>query len=125
MQNDMLKNTIAPWQEKGRWYHGVFDTATFSFVTEKTDKFILDNLTTIYAAPNRYLLPGTDKEKYVILDLKIISPKLTNSLGSGTISTYYYYTSSGKLGYVLYPSNYVTAGLIEFWVFVTESHIND
>lgn len=21
MQNDVLKNKIAPWQEKGRWYH--------------------------------------------------------------------------------------------------------
>lgn len=41
MQNDMLKNTIAPWQEKGRWYHGLWDFSTNSF--SECDKFITDH----------------------------------------------------------------------------------
>ena len=36
MQNDMLKNTIVPWQEKGRWYKlvGVYSESTSRFVTD-------------------------------------------------------------------------------------------
>ena len=42
MQNDVLKNEIAPWQEKGRWYHAHLTETGFD--SSYTDKFILDNM---------------------------------------------------------------------------------
>ena len=42
MQNDMLKNTIAPWQEKGRWYHLrlISDGSTWTIDKDHTDDFL-------------------------------------------------------------------------------------
>lgn len=44
MQNDVLKNQIAPWQEKGRWYKGTYkrDANGISIDTDKSDKFLID-----------------------------------------------------------------------------------
>lgn len=35
MENDVLKNKIAPWQEKGRWYHFRFENGQIN--TAKSD----------------------------------------------------------------------------------------
>lgn len=40
MQNDVLKNEIAPWQEKGRWFHitAVSDGSTWTIDADRTDE---------------------------------------------------------------------------------------
>ena len=43
MQNDVLKNNIAPWQEKGRWYHAHITESGIDSLN--TDQFLLDNMT--------------------------------------------------------------------------------
>ena len=48
MQNDVLKNKIAPWQEKGRWYHAHITEAGLD--TDNTDKFFIDNFSVTTAS---------------------------------------------------------------------------
>ena len=43
MQNDVLRNTIVPWQEKGRWYHA--HLTELGVDVNNTDQFILDHVT--------------------------------------------------------------------------------
>lgn len=41
MENDVLKNKMAPWQEKGRWYHVTIKAtgSAFSVIADKSDPF--------------------------------------------------------------------------------------
>ena len=43
MENDVLKNRIAPWQEKGRWYHAQLqlkaDKSGFELIPEQSDSY--------------------------------------------------------------------------------------
>lgn len=78
MQNDRLKNKIAPWQEKGRWYHATIQKsgATFVLVNQTSDVFIINN----------YRITGNQivlcNSPYVILSAIIKYP--SNNIGSSS-----------------------------------------
>ena len=64
MENDVLRNKIAPWQEKGRWYHAHLTENGLD--TLHSDKFINDNFT-ISSISTAITLNNTD---YTIIDFK-------------------------------------------------------
>lgn len=128
MQNDMLKNDIAPWQEKGRWYHGVFDCATHQLKSDKTDDLLLSSNFTIMNVGTQYMIGangsfGDESTKYVILDCVIHTARYPNVMGSGSnLGTPYIY----KSGVIFYPIavTYMSSGEVEFWCFIVKSEIN-
>ena len=127
MENDVLKNKIAPWQEKGRWYHGVVNTASNTLVSDETDKFINDNCSLLANAGTMFIgfsgNFGDDSTYYNILDLKSLNSGLTNSMGSGATIPYMYYRNNGNAYFPLY-TGYATAGIVEFWIFVVRYERN-
>ena len=120
MQNDTLKNRIVPWQEKGRWYHGVYDYAANALINEKTDQFIIDNSGGFTAAGTTMTMRLQNKN-YRVLDSKfILSDDIVPS--SAGILTYPGAFSVTVQSYC-YPVIGVnaTAGQTEFWLFITET----
>ena len=112
MQNDVLKNEIAPWQEKGRWYHGVYDYATSSFIADQTDDLINQN-GSVSNVGTAIVLSVTD---HIIHDVKASTKDVT--IGSAQTLTYMgrrYYTS-GKFSVIIGPTS--TTGTNEFWAFI-------
>lgn len=117
MQNDVLKNEIAPWQEKGRWYHGLWDGTLQAFDPNESDDYLLNggfSITTISNVmyifpPNSYLHP--------IIDVKLFPhemvaiPSTANfTVGSRRAS------SSGGFG-IAFMQNTITSK-IDVWFFV-------
>lgn len=43
MENDVFKNKIVPWQEKGRWYHAHIVNSAID--ADNTDKYLLEHFT--------------------------------------------------------------------------------
>ena len=122
MQNDVLKNTIAPWQEKGRWYHGVYDVVTNSLISGKTDEFLLTNFIISNAGGSKILNvlnANTEDLKLQIIDCKYILRDMTNSYGTGDATHEGYYFVTNKRGVAIAPSG-LTAGTSEFWVFIVK-----
>jgi len=113
MQNDMLKNNIAPWQEKGRWYHGVFDCTSHTLDTNKTDIEIINNFT-FTTISNWYCLYQASN-KYDILDIHRKFKNYTSGSTSGISE--FYITSSGVICPAIAQSS-STAGTVEFWIFL-------
>lgn len=68
MENDILKNKIAPWQEKGRWYHGVFDFSTGDFIKDKTDPEWYANKSVLNNGGYYYIGFDPSKPEYKIID---------------------------------------------------------
>ena len=117
MQNDVLKNNIAPWQEKGRWYHGVVDAGTKNFITEKTDSFINNDFTAYEYAPGNAIYINPADKKHIILDVKYkISSDFVKSTGAIINETYV--TAGGKMWRAIAPTG---TGTCEFWVFIVEN----
>ena len=120
MQNDMLKNNIAPWQEKGRWYHGVADAVNHTFIADKTDDFILNNFTLVLLSSCYCLTAngnlGDDVASNSIIDVKLRFSGLGNSYGSGQSAISYFY-KNGTYAWPIIPSG-ITSGVIEFWAFI-------
>ena len=115
MENDVLRNKIAPWQEKGRWYHGKVDlTGTPAFITEQTDKFLLDN-TVIGASTGDILVVGKTNKIHFI-DTKFKLNNYTRASASANYFVLYYY-ADGREGSTIAPAG-ATTGTTEFWVFV-------
>lgn len=71
MQNDMLKNNVAPWQENGRWYHATvkFDANAGAWKVIQNES---DDTGSMIIAANFYLIFFNDKN-HVILDYKIVA----------------------------------------------------
>ena len=115
MENDVLKNKIAPWQEKGRWYHGLWSYTTNAIVSDKTDKYIIDNFTSGSAAGFRYLIPL--KKEIRIIDIKFDAYGDIASDNSYNIN-FRYKTGSIK-GVSIGPSTMID-GFSEFWLFIVE-----
>lgn len=115
MQNDVLKNEIAPWQEKGRWYHGVVDPTTPAFITDRTDKYVIDHFTLLTSGQNIYLNP--DSNEIIGLD-SIIKISADFARSSTNVLNKYYATSTQKQLVLCSPTG--TAGTCEFWAFIVE-----
>ena len=117
MQNDVLKNNIAPWQEKGRWYHGKVDlTNIYSFIINETDEYLIQK-TSIGAATGCLLLVGSTN-KIHILDSHFRLSNYTRTADSGVTVIRYFY-SNGREGIFIAPSG-ATTGTVDFWVFIVE-----
>lgn len=124
MQNDVLRNTIVPWQEKGRWYHGWIDMTNAAFITSKTDQYILDYFF-IDGTTSKFLAPKTtltNYQKYRILDLKTkfknmtLTGNTTFTLGNQFIKT------NGSREWPIYPAPTGVTGECEFWAFIVEEN---
>ena len=116
MENDVLKNKIAPWQEKGRWYHGVFTTDGDKLVTEKTDSFLLNNCGIGINAGYAYLRPNDTKTQ--ILDCERITNGTFTSAGTFSRDSVYRYTDGRLAIFISMASSNGFTGTCEFWVFV-------
>lgn len=117
MENDVLRNKIAPWQEKGRWYHGLVDIATHSFDASFTDELLMNEFTILSVGSTWHLAPKTNVTKQ-ILDVKIRCHEVTSSsTASININTYYY--ADARRTYFIYP-NVFTAGEIDIWAFLSD-----
>ena len=122
MQNDVLRNTIVPWQEKGRWYHGVYDVVTDSLVSDETDEFLLTNFTVLSVGNSRILTTissTTEALKLQIIDCKYILRDMANNYVNGDTLHVGYYYASNRRGIAIGTSG-LTAGTSEFWVFIVK-----
>ena len=109
MQNDVLKNTIAPWQEKGRWYHAYINNS--GIVANKSDQWIIDNMT---FSGGTYTLNNTE---YNILDYVINPVKFTPSATRNYAKQFNYLTTGETSISGLNPSTF--NGEFHIYLFIT------
>lgn len=122
MQNDMLKNNIAPWQEKGRWYHGVWDYSTDSFDPDETDSILLDTNLFEYTQDGgtKVIYPLlVNNKRYAIIDIKYkargsITVTGNNTSQVGAIRT----TTTGATGRGFARYGTATDGKADIWFFM-------
>lgn len=124
MQNDMLKNTVAPWQEKGRWYHGVWDYSTRKFDPDKSDPVLLD--TSLFeitgdGGANVTIYPlKVNGKRYSIIDVKYkalnaVTVSSNNNTSIGAIRT----TTLGSTGRIFARSSAgISGGRADIWLFM-------
>ena len=117
MQNDMLKNTIAPWQEKGRWYHGIWNFSTASMVAG-SDQYLLDTGGYSDSGNTIYFYDKTKKIEYINVVTKTMSD-YSCSLSSTITGVKRYYTT-GEIGIPISTSNAYNSGHMEVWLFGVE-----
>lgn len=117
MQNDMLKNNIAPWQEKGRWYHAKIDCANQSFITEFTDQFIIDNFIFDQASTITYIAPKPALSEIRIIDIKRKYKDLALPSNASIQMGNMYFRTNGVIQLVAYPTA-ATAGTCDIWLFI-------
>lgn len=113
MQNDMLKNNIAPWQEKGRWYHGAWDCSAHAFITNETDAYLLTLGTTV--TNNAYYLVS-ESGKRAIID-SVIIPREDLTVPQVISIFKYRYTSAGAMASPIAPDG---TGIIDTYFFITD-----
>ena len=114
MQNDVLKNEIAPWQEKGRWYHEVVesDGSTWSIITNESD-----NTSDLTIAGARFLVLFNDID-HKFIDLKILlrnKPNATIDVPASAIFQIRWATDRCAV-YLPPPANCVNT--IDLWIYV-------
>ena len=121
MQNDVLKNNIAPWQEKGRWYHAnIYSSSSVSGInTNRTDSFIVDNFNIYPISGKIYIGPKVGSENIVILDCHANYKNYTISTDATNV-TLKYYAADGRIlwGFAGGP---FTGADIDLWLFVIEN----
>lgn len=120
MQNDVLRNTIVPWQEKGRWYHGVYDIAASALDANHTDQYIIDNMTLNTSASYVFIGPPTGSDHIHILD--IVLKYLGLTAGSNQVlnlGANKYSSTDGLIKPSIAHTGF-TSGTVEFWLFVVE-----
>lgn len=122
MENDVLKNKIAPWQEKGRWYHCKLnsDGSVWKILFNESDKFFSSSTiaSTTYLVINT---PSLSAGTAFIIDFKIIFHALAANAGGfniGTGSFYRYMSNTRQDINLVTPSSYI--GDIDLYIFVNE-----
>ena len=126
MQNDMLKNNIAPWQDKGRWYHGVYSHENGALISAKTDDFLLDTNNFILFTSGNYVYITPVSGSDLVIKECVVYPigKLTISANlGGSLGGVFYMdtTRPNVMGINIgFTNTYVTKGDYEFWLFVYE-----
>ena len=117
MQNDMLKNNIAPWQEKGRWYHGKIDLATKTFMQDECDSYIIDNFILQSASQNYYI--GADVGKGYIMPISLQCVYHNVNSAATYFANNMYMTAGGIVRLGIFPVG-INSGTLEFWIFIVE-----
>lgn len=122
MENDVLKNKIVPWQEKGRWYHGLWDYSTGKFDPTETDSILMDSnifeLTSDGTTKLIYPLPFNN-QRYSIVDVKykprdsvVVTANANSSIGMIRTTT----TGATGRGFARYTG--ITKGKADIWFFM-------
>ena len=121
MENDVLKNKIAPWQEKGRWYHGLWNLATNAFESVETDAELLSSDYEIQvSAYTAYLNPKIDIKKAIIKAvLKQRSAVTMPAAHTANIGNHRFY-ANGTVGMAFAPSSASSSGLFDVWLFIVK-----
>ena len=118
MQNDVLKNEIAPWQEKGRWYHGVWDIATAAFETDKTDNYILTQLDIVIGSSAAYAHCKKSTDRLITSVLQAVDKITASTTVQGTINILRI-RPQGDIGLAFAPVNAgITAGKYDIYIFI-------
>ena len=114
MQNMTLKNELAPWQEKGRWYHGVYNCGNGAFISDETDPLIL-TFTVATTSSVRYIY--TDDPDIVIAEV-IVIPKGTVTIGTNAAASpgAIRLTTDGNIGRAFCPTG--ATGELDVYLFV-------
>ena len=116
MQNDVLKNEIAPCQEKGRWYHitAVSDGTTWSIDNDRTDPEYQNATIT-----NGYYVVVSDGSKPQPVDCKfILHSRPTSAVMYRTNNFTLYFSTARTTAVLTAVANYT--GDVEIWVFLPE-----
>ena len=121
MQNDMLKNNIAPWQEKGRWYHirVKSDGTVWTILYDESDKFFASSViaSSVYLVVNDPLLNNGEA---FIVDDKYIFDHLARLAGGFNIphGAFHRFMSNTRQDIVLVaPTSYI--GNVDIYLFIT------
>lgn len=121
MQNDVLKNNIAPWQEKGRWIKITCesDQSTWSIVPEESDTFFEDARIITRGTEGQPTFTCIDLDsdeikdyRYKIIDLKVLLPEV--SIGTIYFYTQYFCIHAAQNGQyiVLCPANQISGKVV-------------
>lgn len=112
MENDVLKNKIAPWQEKGRWVHGIYDYADSAFIASETDELLMNSgvVSTVGAV---IVFSVVD---HPVLDVKVQTKDVTITLELPVPFMNRRYYTSGKYVTVIGPTS--DTGTLEIWAFI-------
>ena len=113
MQNDVLKNEIAPWQEKGRGYHGVVESDGTAW-TIKTDES--DAIFSTFSIVSTNYISLFSGYAHALIDYKyrlLAEPTATYNVPNAGLT---YRISSSQLFFLLPVANY--KGKIELWFYI-------
>lgn len=114
MQNDMLKNNIAPWQEKGRWYHIEVESDGTQWTINHDNSDPLD--AGAYASNQGYLVPWTDHPNTNIIDTKFIMHSHPSyAFGAGGVTFCPWYGVARDSVRLDVPGHYT--GVVDCYVF--------
>lgn len=111
MENDVLKNKIAPWQEHGRWYHLKVNES--GWITELTDDYILNNIS--YNGATGYIT-FRDKTK-TILDYKIIVNSFT-ATSNPYLARQFIFNNDGTTAITVPKFSTFTTVDADIWLFI-------
>lgn len=116
MQNDVLKNKIAPWQENGRWYHANITSTGSSWVFnfDKSDPVFAGSAIT----PGNILVTPFDYNKEIITDIKVILHKTPTDIISVGYNAFYIRFSTNQNIFLCPVGSYT--GEIDLWIFAAD-----
>ena len=115
MENDVLKNKIAPWQEKGRWYKGVyeFDGTNYKIHSDESDQFLVDSFIGSSGAYVR-VSPKTN-----VLQAVLDAEKQTFADKNSTL-IYWFNSTNGSIIQMPHTANQGIGSIYTLWVFIKE-----
>lgn len=117
MENDVLRNKIVPWQEKGRWYHGFVDITTTDFMSDVTDQFIIDNFSILTSGTTLYIRPTAGHYNLVPMDIRTKISGQTNTSSFQRTFTLYHIGGTTATGISVASTSQLT-GIVEFWLYI-------
>lgn len=110
MENDVLKNKIAPWQEKGRWYHMHVNENGMDI--NNSDEYIINNVSIEPTSGNVTLNDTT----HVITDYVAKTKGATSS--NRIYNKTFYYTKDKKTIISIPAYKFFATADIDVWLFI-------
>ena len=114
MQNDMLKNNIAPWQERGRWYHAHLSSNGTAYTLDKakSDTFFSNS----YISGQLLVIPT---DEYTPVDLKVIFKNTPISIVALYDGTFYPRFNDTTIQVVMSAATTYN-GEFELWIYAVK-----